>query len=144
MEPDLEVAVSRLDGTVLVSNAGIVAGRLEAVMQTECGIGPGLVLAIGPVAVSRREAVGAMLAGHAAQLPERLLEAFGQRGEALPAADRLDEAPARVGEPEMVDQMREGLAGNGDPELGSVGEVGQGLAPRRVLLTATIGMAGLT
>jgi hypothetical protein len=35
----------------------------------------------------------------------------------------------------MVDQMREGLAGNGDPELGSVGEVGQGLAPRRVLLT---------
>jgi hypothetical protein len=48
-----------------------------------------------------------MLARRAARLPERLLEAFGQRGEALAAADRLDILPGAKCEPEMIEQMRE-------------------------------------
>ena len=74
-----------------------------------------------------------MLARHAAELPEGVLQSFGESGEALAAADRLEKAPARVGEPEVVEQVRERPAGEGDAELGPVGEVRQRLASRRVL-----------
>src|SRR5688500_18963383 len=105
------MAVGGFDRSVLVGDAGIVAGRLQAVMVAEGSIGLGLVLALGEIAIGRREPVGAMLVRDAAELPERLLQPFGESREALSAADRFDEAPAGIGEPEMVEQMREGLAG---------------------------------
>ena len=75
-----------------------------------------------------------MLARHAAQLPERLLEAFGQCGEALAAADRLDILPAAKCEPEMIEQMRERRAGDCHRKATAIGEIRQRLPTRRVLL----------
>ena len=36
--------------------------------------------------------------------------------------------PTAVGEPEMIQAMREGLAGDGDVEAVGYGEIGQGLS----------------
>ena len=101
-----------LDGAVLVGKAGIVAGRLEPVMGAELGIALGLVLAVGEVAIGGREPVGAVLARHAAELPERLLQSFGESGEALAALIALRKLPAREGEPEVVEEVRERPAGD--------------------------------
>jgi hypothetical protein len=59
-------------------------------MATELDIAYRLILPIRQVAVSRRKPVGAVRARYPAELPERFLDAFGQRGEAFTAADRLD------------------------------------------------------
>ncbi len=123
VEAGLQMAVRGLDRSVLVADAGVVAGRLHAVMATELGIARRLVVSAGEVAVSRREPVGAMRARHPAELPERLLDAFGERGEALSAADCLDVLPAAEGEPEMVEEMRERLAAEGDAKAAAGGEI---------------------
>jgi hypothetical protein len=102
---------------------------------TELGVGLGFVVAVREIAIGGREAIRPVLAGHAAELPERLLQALGESREALAATNRLDEAPARVGQPEVINEMREGLTGERDAELGSVGEVREGLTSGRVLLT---------
>src|SRR5205085_2286696 len=125
IEAGLQMAVRGLDRAVLVADAGIVAGWLHAVMATELGIARRLIVSAGQVAVSRREPVGAMRARHPAELPERLLDAFGERGEALAAADRLDVLPAAEGEPEMIQQMGERLATEGNAQPAAVGEIRQ-------------------
>lgn len=127
------MAMGGFDRSVLVGDAGIVAGGLQTVMVAERGIG--LVLALGEVAVGGREPVGAMLARDAAELPERLLQAFGESREALSAADRFDEAPAGIGEPEMVEQMGKGPAGDGHAKLGAIGKVRESLSAGRMLLS---------
>ena len=43
----LEMAMRGLDRAVLVGHAGIVAGRLDAIVATELGVALGLVLAVG-------------------------------------------------------------------------------------------------
>ena len=110
IEAGLQMAVRGLDRAILVTDAGVVAGRLHAVMATELGIACRLVLPVGQVPVRRREPIGAVRARHPAELPERFLDAFGERGEAFAAADRLDVLPAAEGQPEMVEQMGERLA----------------------------------
>ena len=75
-----------------------------------------------------------MLAGHAAELPERLLQTFGQGGEALPALDGADMLPAREGEPEVIEHMIERPAADGHREAVGMGEVGEGLPTGRMLL----------
>ena len=117
-----------------MSDASVVAGRLQPVMPAECRVGLGLVLAIREIAVGGREAIGAMFAGHAAELPERLLETFRQGREALAAGNRLDEPPSGIGKPEMVDEMRERLSRQGDAERSGMGEVRERLPPGRVIL----------
>jgi hypothetical protein len=83
------MAMGGFDRSILVGDAGIVAGGLQTVMVAERGIGLSLVLALGEVAVGGREPVGAMLARDTAKLPERLLQAFGESREALSAAVAL-------------------------------------------------------
>ena len=116
------------------SDAGVVARRLHAVMATKLGIARCLIVLVREIAIDRREPVGAMLARHAAQLPERLLEAFGQCGEALAAADRLDILLAAKCEPEMIEQMRDRRAGDRHHKATAIGEIRQRLPTRRVLL----------
>ena len=76
-----------------------------------------------------------MLDRHAAQRPECVLQADRKRGEAFAADDRLSMLPGGVGQGEVIQPMNQRLAGDADPEVTHVGEVGQSLLPRSVVLT---------
>jgi len=103
-------------------------------MAAELGVARRLVLLVREIAIGRRESVGAMLARHATQLPKRLLHTFGERGEALAAADRLDVLPAAEGEPEVIEQMREWRASDSHLKHAAIGEIRERLSAGRVLL----------
>lgn len=75
-----------------------------------------------------------MLARASAELPERFLQTFGQGGEALTALNGANMLPAREGKPEVIEHMPERLAANRHGEAVGMGEVGQRLAARRMLL----------
>jgi hypothetical protein len=127
VEGGLEVAVVGLDRAVLVRLAGIVAAGRHFVVGAERLVAPGDVLGGGAVeiAVGGREAAGAMLERDAAQGPEGVLQVLGQGGEALAAEHDSGVLPAAIGQDEMVEPVREGLAGDGDAEVRGIGEVGQ-------------------
>jgi hypothetical protein len=75
-----------------------------------------------------------VLAWDASQLPERVLQAFGDGGKALASENHPHMLPAAAGQPEMVQAMRERLAGDGDAEAVGDGEIGQRLAARIMAL----------
>src|SRR3984893_9900350 len=114
-----------LNGAVLVPHAAIVAGRRHAVMAAQLTVCPREVFLLGKVLECCRETVGAMLARGATDQPERVLEAFGERREALPALDHARIFPLRVGEREGVAPMREGKDRHGPPKLDLDGGVKQ-------------------
>ncbi len=132
VERGLAVAVVGLHRAVLVGLAGIAAAGDEAVVGAEALVAPGDVRRrlLVEVSVGGRQAVGAVLAGDAAQGPERVLEVLGQGGEALAAGDDGGVLPAAAGHHEVEEPVRERSAGDGDAELGCVGEVGQRHASR--------------
>src|SRR5581483_6283976 len=131
----LEAMVGLLDIAVLVGDAGVVGRRGQAVMGHQRGVALGHLGAARVVEGADRgaEVIGPMLLWDAAKLPEATLEPLGQRLEALGEAevDRLD---VRVGEDQVEDEVREGDAGEGDPQVGHVGEVRLGNPPRLVHL----------
>ena len=98
VERGLEMAIVGLDRPVLVRLAGIAAAGEQTVMRAEVLVAPGDVLRrLGvEVAVGRGEAVGTMLARHAAEGPEGILEVLGQRREALAAKHDGGVLPAAV------------------------------------------------
>ena len=141
----LEVAVRALHRAVLVRDAGVVARRGHPVVDAQRLVASGQVLLGGLVEVAEggREAVGAVLARGAAERPERVLQTFGERQEALAAQHDVGVLEARVGEPEVVEPVVEELAGHADAEVGRVGEVREphptrlvGLAEDDVLVRA--------
>ena len=73
-----------------------------------------------------------MFEGNAAEDGERVLQAGRQRGEALAAEHDLDVLEAGEGEREVIEPMRQRLAGDDDDEIAGVGEVGQAKAAGRV------------
>jgi len=75
-----------------------------------------------------------MLQRRAAEAPKRVLQALRQGDEALAAQHDLGMAPAAERQAEVVQQVRERLAGDRDAEFGAVGEVRQPLLTRRMLL----------
>ena len=125
-----------LDGAVLMGDAGGVAGRAHAVMGAERLVAAGLVLGgvAAEVAEGGGEAVGAVLPGRATERPEGILQPLGEGGEALAAEHHADVLPAGEGEAEVVEPVLERLAGDADAERGGLGEVGQPLPPRRMVL----------
>ena len=112
---------------VLMRDTAIVAGRLHPVMGTQRVIAPGQILAriLVQVAERGRQTVAAMLERCAAQCPQRVLQSFGQRHIAFAAEDHMRMLEARVGEPEVIESMIEPRAGDGDAEVGHVGEIRQ-------------------
>ena len=105
-------------------------------MAAKCLIAAGLVLGrvAGEVAEGGGKAVGAVLLRRAAERPEGILQPLGEGGEALAAEHHADMLPAGEGEAEMVEPMLERLAGYADTERGGLGEIGQSLPPRRMVL----------
>ena len=74
-----------------------------------------------------------MLLRHARELPEVPLQSLGQRLEALGKADR-DGLDVRVGQHQVVDQVREGDAAQADAQVVHMGEVGLRKLARRAHL----------
>jgi len=123
----LEVSVRSFDGTVLVSDAGIVASGCHAVVGHEVLVATRQVGAGIPVQVAecRRQTVAAVLSRHPAERPERVLQAFGEGDEALAAKHDMGMFEAGIGEPEVIEPMIERLTRDGDAGAAHVGEVRQ-------------------
>src|SRR5690606_8189504 len=81
----LEMTVSALDAAVLVRDAGVVTARRPAVVRAQGFIAASHIVPCRAVEVPerRRQAVGAVFRRRAAQRPKRVLQAFGERDEAL-------------------------------------------------------------
>jgi len=123
LDGPLEVPVCRLGVAVLVRLPDVDPLARQAVVRQEVAIA-GLELARRRQVVDGgAQAVGAMSPGYAAQLPQRVLQAVGQRLERLGGAHR-HRLPVRVGQHEVVDQVIEWLAGDRDAQFVHRGEVG--------------------
>ena len=92
----------------------------------------GLILA--QVAEGCRQAVGAVLAGRAAEMPERALQSLRQRREALAAEYHPGMGEARPGQAEVVEHVIQRLAGDAHAERAHVGEVREAALARLMLL----------
>jgi hypothetical protein len=118
----LEVSVRRFGIAVLMRLAHIDPLADQTVMREQSLI-PRLKLALRRQVVDRgAQAVAAMAAWHAAQLPQRVLQSFRQRLERLRRTDR-HRFPVRVGQDEVVHEMLESSPGNRDSQRIHAGEV---------------------
>jgi hypothetical protein len=123
----LEMAVRTLDTAILMGDAGVVARRFHGEMGAKRLVARGQVLGRGVVKVAkrRREAVGAMFARRTTQGEQGVLQPRGQGGKTLPAQDHMAMLEARMGHPEMIEDMVQGGAGDGNAQGGQVGEIRQ-------------------
>src|SRR5262245_23375364 len=121
------MTVRALDRPILVSDAGVVAGRRHAVVGDKLFVAPRQILlrfAI-QVAESCRQAVAAVLLGHPSECPQRILQTLRQRHEALAAKDDMGVLEAGECKAEVVKPMVEWLPSDGDAKLAHVGKVGK-------------------
>jgi hypothetical protein len=115
--------VALLHVAVLVRPRRVDRLALQAVVPPQRLVAP---LEGRPIAAGwdgRRQGVGAMHLGDAAQLGQGVLQAVAEALEALGEADRAG-LPVRVGQHEVVDQVGERLAVDGHPQAAGVREVG--------------------
>ena len=130
------MAVGALDRPVLVTDAGIVAGRNHAVVRAKRLVASRQIRlgVIVQITKRRRKAVAAMLFGSATQRPQGVLEALGQSDEAFAAEHDMSVFEAGEGQAEVIEAAVEELAGDGDAEIRHFGEVRQSHSARRMLL----------
>jgi hypothetical protein len=127
----LEVPVRRLGVAVLVRLPDVDPLAGQAVVGQPVAV-PGLELPRRREVVHRRtQAVAAMATWHAAQLPQSRLQPFREGLERLRDAHR-DRLPVGVGEHEVVHQVIERLAGDGDRKRVHAREVRRGEVARLV------------
>jgi len=120
----LEVAMRRLRIAVLVRLPRVDPLTRHAVVRQQIAI-PGLELAgRRQVVHGRGQRIAAVPTRHAAQFPQRILQAVRERLERLGNAQR-HRLPVRVGQHEVVDHVIEPLAADGDVQRVHVGEVGR-------------------
>ena len=124
----LEAVVPLLHVPVLVALAGPNGLAPQAVVAQQGLVPPLEDVRVGPRLHRRRQPVGAVQLGHAAQLPQGVLQALAEALVALREADGAG-LPVGVGQHEVVDQVREGNAGQGDAQLRAVREVRGGQPP---------------
>ncbi len=118
----LEAAMALLAIAVLMAAGGVGRlGRHVVVPQQRLIVG-GVLLGIAVLVHRQRHAVRAMPLGNAAEAPQGVLQPFAQAGETLGEAEG-HVLPVRVGQHEVVQQVRKRLAGEGDLQPIHVGEV---------------------
>ena len=136
LERPLEMAMWPFDRAVLMRDATVVAARRHGVMRAQGfvadrPIGGGVAL---EVTESCGQAVAAMLPGGAAERPEGILQALGQRHETLAAEHRMDMFEAAVGQTEVIEPVDQRRARDANAEVGHVSEVRQAHPARFVNL----------
>jgi hypothetical protein len=119
----LELPVALLHVAVLVRLRRIDRLALQPVVPQQRLVTPLKGRAIAAWWYGRRQGVRAMHLGSAAQLGQGVLQALAEALEALAEADAAG-LPVRVGQHEMVDQMRERLTVDGHLQAGGVRKVG--------------------
>jgi hypothetical protein len=137
----LEVPVRRLRVAVLVRLSHVDPLARQSVVRQQVAVTGLEFPRRRQVVHGRAQAVAAMPPRHAAQVPQRVLQAIGQRLERLRRAHR-HRLPVRVGQHEVVHQVIEPLTGNGHVERVHGGEVGRGQIAGRVDLAEHDGLAG--
>jgi hypothetical protein len=127
----LEAMMTLLDVAILVGLSRLDRLSFEAVMRKQCLVSPSKHLCVWIVVDRGGQAIGAVSPGDSSQFPQGVLQPFAEALEALGEADRAG-LPVGVGEHEVIDQVVERLAEEGDAELGHAGEVTLGESPRLV------------
>jgi hypothetical protein len=127
----LEAPVPLLAVAVLVAARRVRGLRLQPVMGQQRPVLGRVPLGTALVVDGQRHAVGAVPLRHPAQLPQGVLQALAEAGEALRGA-HAHVLPIRVGEHEVVDQVGERLALDGHAQGLHVREV-RGPQPARLM-----------
>jgi hypothetical protein len=127
----LETMMTLLDVAVFVGLPRLDRLAFEPVMGEQSLVASSEHLGFG-VAVDRGgQAVGAVPPGDSSPFPQGVLQALAEALEALGEADGSG-LPVGIGEDEVIDEVVEGLAEDGDAELGHAGEVALG-EPTRLM-----------
>jgi hypothetical protein len=127
----LEAVVALLDVAILVGLPRLDRLTFELVMREQSLVSPGEHLGFG-VAVDRGgQAIGAVSPGDSSQFPQGVLQTLAEALETLGEADGAG-LPVGIGEHEVIDQVVERFAEDGDAEPGHAGEVRFGEPPRLV------------
>jgi len=127
----LEAVVTLLDIPVLVGLPGLDRLAFEPVVGEQPLVASGEHLGLG-IAVDRGgQAIGAVSPRDSSQFPQGVLQALAEALETLGEADGAG-LPVGIGEDEVIDQVIEWLAQDGDPELGHAGEIRSGEPTRLV------------
>jgi hypothetical protein len=119
----LEVPVRRLRIAVLVRLPWANLLPRQSVITQQLHVTRRELLLLRQVVDRAAHAVAAVTRRHAAQLPQRFLHTRAQALEALRKA-HLHRLPVRIGQHEMVHQVRQRLAGDGHVQAAHVREVG--------------------
>jgi hypothetical protein len=125
----LEAMVPLLDVAVLVGVVRLDLLGDQPIMIHQALVTLREVLLLGQVVDRRAQPVGSMPLGHAAQFPQRILQALTQALEALREADRR-RLPVRVAQHEVVDQVVERLTLDAHAQAAHAREV-RGRQPAR-------------
>jgi hypothetical protein len=124
IERPFELAMALLHVAVLVRPRRVDGLALQAVVVQQTLIA---LLKRVPIAAGRhrgRQRIGAVYLRHAAQFRQRILQPRAEALEALGEAQRA-RFPVRVGQHEVVEQVRQRLTVDDDPQAGAVREVGR-------------------
>ena len=105
----------------------MAAERLIACRQILLGVG-------AEIAERGREAVASVLLGNPAQRPQGILQPFRKGDKTFATEHDVGVFEAGEGQTEVIEPAVQQLAGNGDAEIGDLGEVRQAHAARRMLL----------
>jgi hypothetical protein len=125
----LITVMTLLDVAILVSLSRPDRLAFEAIMRQQCLVSSGEHLRVGIVVDRGGQAIGAVSPRDSSQFPQGVLQAFAEALEALGEADGAG-LPVGVGEHEVIDQVVERFAEDGNAELGHAGEVRFGESPR--------------
>jgi len=117
-----EAPVRLLAVAILVAAGRIGRLGVQTVMGQQRPVLGGVLLGLALVVHGQCHAVGAMPLGHTPQLGQRVLQPFAETGETLRKADG-HVLPVRMRKDEVVDQMRERLAGDGHGQRFHVREI---------------------
>jgi hypothetical protein len=129
----LETVMTLLDVAILVGLSRPDRLAFESIMREQSLVSASEHFGLRIAGDRGGQAIGSVPPGNPSQFPQGVLQAFAEALEALGEADRAG-LPVGIRQHEVVDQVIERLAGDGDAKLGHVREVTLGEPTRLVSL----------